>query len=219
MIDPFLEPYQDTFYLEHSVEGRRENSYLFGNAVGMILAPTNVLDVGGCLGDVGGGILEMRRLAGRQCSVTVLEMQHTIDSAVRLGIRNKDPGIRWVTDDLRVGGWSMRINPAMAIHPTPFDCVICTEVAEHLPPDAGERLVQEICWLKPDNVVWTAAEQEQGGTGHINCCPSEHWEDFFHRFGYHTNAVLAGKINKTTAGKCHWALFYERVFVYSRNSP
>jgi SAM-dependent methyltransferase len=65
----------------------------------------------------------------------------------------------------------------------PFDLAYCFEVAEHLPPSLGDRLVKYLCILAPV-VVFTAASPGQGGTGHINEQPAEYWTQRFASAGY-----------------------------------
>jgi hypothetical protein len=70
----------------------------------------------------------------------------------------------------------------------PFDLAYSIEVAEHLPPELGERLVRFLLELAPA-VVFTAAQPGQGGLGHINQQPPEYWiERFEHAGGRHDPA-------------------------------
>ena len=59
-----------------------------------------------------------------------------------------------------------------------FDVAYCFEVAEHLPAQFGDRLVEFIT-AKAANVVFTAAAPGQIGLGHINCQPKEYWIERF----------------------------------------
>jgi hypothetical protein len=69
----------------------------------------------------------------------------------------------------------------------PFDVSICFEVAEHLPPSLGDRLVLFVAGQSP-TVVFTAAHPGQGGTGHINEQPKEYWIERFERAGMRYDA-------------------------------
>ena len=91
----------------------------------------------------------------------------------------------------------LREHPA----PTPVvDTIYCFEVAEHLPPDLGDRLVAFIAGtakhcvrlvsaMRPTasgdagTVVFSAAHPEQGGLAHINEQPKRYWVDRFARHG------------------------------------
>ncbi len=75
---------------------------------------------------------------------------------------------------------------------TRFDLAYCLEVAEHLPPGLGEALVDVTCSLAP-NVVFSAAPPGQGGVGHINEQPPQHWRERFavRGFRHDSSATLA----------------------------
>jgi hypothetical protein len=82
----------------------------------------------------------------------------------------------------------------------PFDLAYCFEVAEHLPPPLGERLVKYLCSLAPI-VVFTAASPGQGGTGHVNEQPAEYWVSRFASDGY--KAIDFGLPSEGLSS--HWA--------------
>jgi SAM-dependent methyltransferase len=63
-----------------------------------------------------------------------------------------------------------------------FDLAYSFEVAEHVPADAGDKLVEFIAAQAPIN-VFTAAHPGQGGTGHINEQAKEYWIERFERNG------------------------------------
>jgi SAM-dependent methyltransferase len=65
-----------------------------------------------------------------------------------------------------------------------IDLAFSFEVAEHLPPELGERLVEFMCQIDAPTVVFSAAQPGQGGTGHINEQPSAHWAQRFAERGY-----------------------------------
>lgn len=64
-----------------------------------------------------------------------------------------------------------------------FALAYCFEVAEHLPPPLAEKLVAFTAKASP-MVIWTAAHPGQGGTGHINEQPREHWIALFQKYGH-----------------------------------
>jgi SAM-dependent methyltransferase len=53
----------------------------------------------------------------------------------------------------------------------------CFEVAEHLPPQLGDRLVSFLAAF--DTVIFSAAHPGQGGIGHINLQPKSYWIERF----------------------------------------
>lgn len=63
-----------------------------------------------------------------------------------------------------------------------FDLAYCFEVAEHLPAQLGDRLVQFLA-ESGHEILFTAAPPGQGGTGHINEQPSQYWHERFAHYG------------------------------------
>lgn len=59
-----------------------------------------------------------------------------------------------------------------------FDLSISLEVAEHLSPRAGDRLVSQVCKASP-LVLFSAAVPGQGGNGHVNEQWPEYWQTRF----------------------------------------
>jgi hypothetical protein len=57
-----------------------------------------------------------------------------------------------------------------------FDLSISLEVAEHLSPAAGSRLVDQLCFASP-LVLFSAAVPGQGGNGHVN----EQWPNYWQK--------------------------------------
>lgn len=55
--------------------------------------------------------------------------------------------------------------------------VLCLEVAEHIPEEKADAVVDHIVQsLAPGGVlIWSAARPGQGGVGHINCQPRQYW--------------------------------------------
>jgi hypothetical protein len=72
------------------------------------------------------------------------------------------------------------------------DAAYCLEVAEHLTPQLGERLITFLTLVAP-RVVFSAARPGQGGAGHINEQPREYWTERFlrHDFGERTDLTRA----------------------------
>jgi SAM-dependent methyltransferase len=64
-----------------------------------------------------------------------------------------------------------------------FDLALCLEVAEHLPPEAAEPLVESLTRLAPI-VFFSAAIPFQGGDGHINERWPSFWSERFAARGY-----------------------------------
>lgn len=65
-----------------------------------------------------------------------------------------------------------------------FDLVSCVEVAEHIPADRADELV-DACALRARRwVYWSAAAPGQGGIGHVNEQPQGYWIEKFRARGW-----------------------------------
>jgi hypothetical protein len=64
-----------------------------------------------------------------------------------------------------------------------YDLVICLEVAEHLPPDAAEVLCETITRHTGDLLLFSAAQPNQQGVGHIHLQPHKYWIERLERGG------------------------------------
>jgi SAM-dependent methyltransferase len=96
-----------------------------------------------------------------------------------------------------------------------FDLAYCFEVAEHLPPQLGQRLVRYLAELAP-LVIFTAAQPGQGGTGHINEQPKNYWVEQFQKAGMRHDADLSQRVAtgfKTQDVKAPWLIDNVLVFV------
>lgn len=60
---------------------------------------------------------------------------------------------------------------------------LCLEMAEHVSPASGDRLVGDLCRVA-ECVLWSAAIPGQGGDGHVNEQPPAYWNDRFNRHGW-----------------------------------
>ena len=64
-----------------------------------------------------------------------------------------------------------------------FDLLLCLEVAEHLDPEAGERLVASLT-QHADTIFFSAAAPGQPGQHHVNCQWPSYWQEIFNARGY-----------------------------------
>ena len=64
-----------------------------------------------------------------------------------------------------------------------FELVVCLEVAEHLPPESADMLIESLIRLGPA-VFFSAAIPHQGGTNHVNEQWPEYWAARFEASGY-----------------------------------
>jgi len=75
-----------------------------------------------------------------------------------------------------------------------FDCVISTEVAEHILPEKTDIFVENITNASSKFLMFTAAPPGQGGSGHINERPQEFWIDKIVSKGFVLSPEDIGKI-------------------------
>ncbi len=60
------------------------------------------------------------------------------------------------------------------------DLVLCLDVAEHLPPEQSQAIVDN-CTRFSDLVAFSAAPPGQGGVGHVNEQPRRYWFERFNK--------------------------------------
>ncbi len=64
-----------------------------------------------------------------------------------------------------------------------FDLVVCLEVAEHLPIEYSDNIIDTLT-VHSDNILFSAALPMQGGQNHLNEQPFEYWVEKFNSRGY-----------------------------------
>jgi hypothetical protein len=116
--------------------------------------------------------------------------QHAIDAAP-VSVR---PSIVCVD----VTTWPLSIGP--------HSVAICTEVAEHLPPDAAPGLVRYLTQIASRHVIFTAAPPGQDGHDHLNEQPREYWLDLFADHGWIEDVESTRELQKrwTKVKRCWW---------------
>lgn len=91
-----------------------------------------------------------------------------------------------------------------------FDLAVCLEVAEHLPKECAEGLVESLVSIAPI-VLFSAAVPLQGGSHHVNEQWPEYWASLFLRHRYRQLDVLRKRIWKNATIK----VFYrQNAFLY-----
>jgi SAM-dependent methyltransferase len=76
-----------------------------------------------------------------------------------------------------------------------WDLVQCLEVAEHIPPDRSETLIDNLT-KHSDLILFSAAEPGQGGHYHVNERPLEFWRELFKRRGYQAYDLVRPSIHR-----------------------
>jgi len=74
-----------------------------------------------------------------------------------------------------------------------FDLAISLEVAEHLSPDAAEAFIKSLTDAA-DQVLFSAAIPQQGGTHHLNEQWPEYWAELFSRQGFAVLDVIRWQV-------------------------
>lgn len=100
--------------------------------------------------------------------------------------------------------------------PVRYDCALSFEVAEHIPTNTSETLVDNI--TRASNlVVFTAAHIGQGGHDHINEQNPEFWTALFQKKGFKFLAEDTEKIRKTLGdvGAIFWLV--DNIAVFRRH--
>ena len=94
-----------------------------------------------------------------------------------------------------------------------FDLVLCLEVAEHLSPDQGPPLVEDLV-RHGEVVTFSAAIPHQSGRGHINERPQSYWASQFAEHGYHPHDVV--RLRVWNDPRVDW-WYAQNLLVYTRN--
>lgn len=180
--------YDGAFYAHHAETSRRSADQVLGYLFEH-LAVTSVLDIG----------------CGRG---------HWLASAQQLGVSSL-LGIDgpWV-DQAALAGQGIPFLAADIGSAIPagerFDLVLCVEVAEHLPGERADSLVQELC-DRAGMILFSAAIPHQGGTGHVNERYPSWWAERFHARGFVPLDVIRPRFwNDDTVG--WW--YRQNMFLY-----
>jgi SAM-dependent methyltransferase len=93
-----------------------------------------------------------------------------------------------------------------------FDLVVSLEVAEHLPADAADTLVDSLA-RHGETILFSGAVPGQEGKGHINCQPHGYWHAKFADRGF----AMSDPVRPLVAGDHRVSPWYrDNIFVYER---
>jgi len=122
--------------------------------------------------DIGCGIgLQTLRL--KELGWNILGADHA-----PVAIEMREPGIEIEPIDLT----------ATPTKPRVFDCVVCTETAEHIPAEYADTIVENVARRATKTIVWSAATPGQEWEGHVNLQPPSYWLDKFAAHGWVVDA-------------------------------
>lgn len=76
----------------------------------------------------------------------------------------------------------------------PYDCVICTETAEHIPAEHADMIVDNTCHFARETIVWSAAQPEQPWPGHVNLQRPSYWIEKFEKRGWKVDEAATSKL-------------------------
>lgn len=143
-----------------------------------LISPERVIDVGGGEG------WWAREFAARGCLATC------VDESVPEGPVRLERFLAFLHADLESDPLGT-LNLADTLGT--FDLAVSLEVAEHLSPPAGQRLITTLCALAPV-VVFSAAIPGQGGHGHLNEQWPDYWARQFEDRGFQVSGELRWRI-------------------------
>jgi hypothetical protein len=98
-----------------------------------------------------------------------------------------------------------------------WDLVTCVEVAEHIPPSRSEDLVETLCRLATDRILFSAALPGQKGHGHINCRPKSDWLNWFEEKGWVPSDSTTKKVRETSSCVTEATWLVENIIVLHRS--
>jgi hypothetical protein len=148
----------------------------------------SVLDVGGGEGwwasafaQLGATAVSIDHAPLSSSAPGITRLEHDLERPIgRAPLSSSAPGITRLEHDLE--------RPIGRELGTP-DLVLCLEVAEHLQPAVGDRLVKDLCSLAP-TVLFSAAVPGQGGVGHVNEQWPAYWVGRFAGHGFRCSGAL-----------------------------
>ena len=96
--------------------------------------------------------------------------------------------------------------------------VLCQEVAEHVPEQQADQLVEHVARAVEHTLIWTAAQPGQGGVGHINCQPPEYWAAKIAGQGLVRNTEKEKQLRDYARAGYHMGWFVNNLLYFERPS-
>jgi 2-polyprenyl-3-methyl-5-hydroxy-6-metoxy-1,4-benzoquinol methylase len=95
-----------------------------------------------------------------------------------------------------------------------FDMVVSLEVAEHLPIEYADKFIGLLTGHAKKTILFSAAQVNQGGDGHVNENSLEYWEQKFNQQGFKKIDILRSMIKNNKAVP-FW--YRNNIFIYERS--
>ncbi len=101
------------------------------------------------------------------------------------------------------------------------ELVLCLEVAEHIEPALGDEVAEAVASMVAFGglLIWTAAAPGQGGSGHINCQPREHWLALLEAQGLVHCPAAEDSLRAWARSGYHLGWFPQNLIVLRRPAP
>lgn len=124
-----------------------------------------------------------------------------------------DPRVAGIED---VHQWSL-LDGAGAV----TQLVLCLEVAEHIEPALATKVVEAVAGAVAvgGRLIWTAAAPGQGGSGHINCQPREHWLALLEAQGLIHCPAAEDSLRSYATNGYHLGWFPQNLILLRRPAP
>lgn len=165
------DPHDKAFF--EQMRGCRDNYRKLADAIHQIVGKQpSCLDVGCGIGLQTARLMELGWLS-------VIGAEHS-----ELARQMREPGVTMVHSDLT------RV-PRRA---EKFECVICTETAEHIPAEFADNITANIVSHAANVIVWSAAAPGQEWEGHINLQPPSYWLEKFAELGWVLDVARTGAL-------------------------
>lgn len=99
-----------------------------------------------------------------------------------------------------------------------YGLVLCLEVAEHIPEEDAERVVNNIVdSVKPGgHLIFTAAAPGQGGVGHVNCKPRQYWCQLFESSGLWADNIGCDNLYNFAKSGYHMGWFTQNLLMFRK---
>lgn len=115
--------------------------------------------------------------------------------------------------DESIRHWTQKVDLTVKHRLKKADVAICLEVAEHLPFESSDILVDNIVSTSAKTILFTAAHPGQVGANHINLQPETFWIYKFKSRGYELNPEMSNKFRLELLTKIKSTFWYLENFM------